>query len=82
MLFRSLTEAQALGLAIPGQLAVIGFGDLAFSCDLHPALTTVRIDGTRIGQEAARCIIERAEGRSVAERVIDIGFTIIERASV
>ena len=77
-----LTEAQALGLAIPGQLAVIGFGDLAFSCDLHPALTTVRIDGTRIGQEAARCIIERAEGRSVAERVIDIGFTIIERASV
>ena len=77
-----LTEAQALGIAIPGKLAVIGFGDLAFACDLHPALTTVRIDGTRIGQEAARCIIERAEGRSVTERVIDIGFTIVERASV
>ena len=77
-----LTEASVLGIKVPEQLSVIGFGDVYFARDLHPALTTVRIDGTRIGQEAARCIVERAEGREVPERVIDIGFTIIDRASI
>ena len=76
-----LTEANALGIQVPGQLAVIGFGDLAFARDLHPALTTVRIDGVRIGNEAARCIVDRVEGRPVANPMMDIGFNIVERAS-
>ena len=76
-----LTEAQARGLAVPTQLAVIGFGDLEFAADLHPALTTVHINGTAIGRQAARFIVERAEGRAVEPRVVDIGFSIVERAS-
>jgi LacI family gluconate utilization system Gnt-I transcriptional repressor len=76
-----LIEAQAQGIAVPGQLAVVGFGDLQFAKDLHPALTTVRIDGTRIGQEAARRIIEHAEGLPNSPRIVDIGFTLIERAT-
>ena len=77
-----MTEAQARGIAIPAQLAVVGFGDLDFAADLHPALTTVRINGAAIGQQAARFIVDRAEGRGVEQRVVDIGFAIVERDSV
>ena len=76
-----LMEAQARGIAVPDQLAVVGVGDQAFARDVHPALTSVRIDGTRIGSKAADFIIARAEGKLVTDRVIDIGFAIVERAS-
>jgi LacI family gluconate utilization system Gnt-I transcriptional repressor len=39
---------------------------LDFAADLHPALTTVRIDGMAIGRQAAQFIVDRAEGREVA----------------
>ena len=74
-----LTEAQARGLAIPGQLKVAGFGDLGFAAYTHPALTTVRVDGTAIGHQAARFIIDRALGNDPGERVRNIGFSIITR---
>ena len=76
-----LTQAQAQGIAVPRQLAVVGFGDMAFARDLEPALTSVRIDGTSIGRLAARLIIDRAEGRPVVDRIIDVGFSIVPRAS-
>ena len=77
----AITEAQAQGIPVPGRVAIFGFGDFGFAADTHPGLTTVRIDGTAIGRQAARFIIDRAEGRPVADRVVDIGFTIIQRAS-
>jgi LacI family gluconate utilization system Gnt-I transcriptional repressor len=76
-----LTEAQAMGIDVPGRLAVVGLGDLSFSRDLNPALTTVRIDGARIGATAARFIVERSEEREVRDGIVDIGFSIIERDS-
>jgi LacI family gluconate utilization system Gnt-I transcriptional repressor len=49
-----LTEARARGLRVPEDLAVVGFGDADFAAHLEPSLTTVRIDGAGIGQQAAR----------------------------
>ena len=76
-----ITEAQARGLYIPGDLAVVGFGDLAFAADLNPALSTVHIDGPSIGRQAAQFIIDRSTGRDPGPRIRDIGFSVIERAS-
>ena len=76
-----LTEARVRGLEVPGQLAVIGFGDLELAAGLAPALTTVHINGDAIGRRAARFIMDRAEGRTVDERIVDIGFSIVERES-
>jgi len=76
-----MTEAQSRGLAIPKALAVVGFGDLDFAADLNPALTTLRVDGRTIGREAARFVTERAAGRPVDPSIIDVGFSIVERAT-
>ena len=76
-----LTEARVRGLAVPQRLAVVGFGDLEFAADVEPALTTVHIKGSEIGRQAAQFIVDRAEGLDVAERIVDIGFSIVERQS-
>jgi LacI family transcriptional regulator, gluconate utilization system Gnt-I transcriptional repressor len=76
-----LTEARVKRVKVPAQLAVVGFGDLDFAADLDPALTTVRINGAAIGRQAAQFIVDRCAGIEVPERVVDIGFSIIERGS-
>jgi LacI family gluconate utilization system Gnt-I transcriptional repressor len=63
------------------RLAVVGFGDMEFAADLDPALTTVRIDGAAIGRTAAGFIVDRAAGRQVAQPIVDIGFSVVERDS-
>jgi LacI family transcriptional regulator, gluconate utilization system Gnt-I transcriptional repressor len=73
-----LSEARSRGIDVPSQLAVCGFGDLEFSADLAPALTTIQMDGGRIGTTAARCLIDRLSGSPVRPK-IDIGFTLVAR---
>ena len=76
-----MTEARARQLKVPQEMAVMGFGDVPFVADMAPALTTVRINGGDIGQRAAQFLIDRAEGRPVEPRIVDVGFSIIERES-
>lgn len=78
-----LFECQRRGIAVPERLAVVGFGDLAFAASCVPPLTTIRPSGDIIGQEVARLIAERIDtpGSKPEARVIDTGFSLIERKS-
>lgn len=76
-----LIEAKERNIVVPDQLAVVGFGDLVTSPYTSPALTTVRIDGRKMGQLAAQLILERTAGKLNSERIQDIGFEIVRRAS-
>ncbi|WP_029010487.1 LacI family DNA-binding transcriptional regulator [Azospirillum halopraeferens] len=76
-----LTEALARGLTIPGQVSVIGFGDQSFARATFPALTTVHIDRASMGRCAARKLLDRIRGAAVPDRVVDVGFAIVERES-
>ncbi|MDB5871906.1 MAG: transcriptional regulator, LacI family [Ramlibacter sp.] len=77
----AIIEAQSRGLRVPGDLAVCGFGDADFAAHLLPSLTTVQVDGAAIGRLAAQLIIDRCAGRAVAQRIIEVGFQIVERQS-
>lgn len=76
-----ITEAHAAGLSVPDDIAVMGFGDLPFAAFTYPQLSTVRIDGTSIGRQAARFILDRVERRDVGPPVRDIGFFLVQRGS-
>lgn len=77
----ALIEAQHQGLQVPGQLAIVGMGDQSFAQDAQPALTTVRLDGTRIGEIAAELMMARAENRPIAQPIVDVGFHMVVRDS-
>jgi DNA-binding LacI/PurR family transcriptional regulator len=49
------------GLAVPANISVIGFDDIALAAYLDPPLTTMRQRPFEIGQQAARMLIERVE---------------------
>jgi LacI family gluconate utilization system Gnt-I transcriptional repressor len=76
-----LAEVQSRGMILPGDIAVMGFGDLDFAAHTFPALSTVRIDRRAIGTLAADALLARVNGLSGGGGVIDIGFEVIERAS-
>jgi LacI family gluconate utilization system Gnt-I transcriptional repressor len=76
-----ITEAQVRGIAIPHSLAVVGAGDMDFAATLNPSLTTVRMDAALLGKTAAQFIIDRAEGREIANTVVNMEFSLIQRQS-
>ncbi|KML69170.1 LacI family DNA-binding transcriptional regulator [Pectobacterium peruviense] len=76
-----IIEATARGLAVPKQLAVMGFGDLDFAAHNTPSITTVKVDRWKIGTDAAAMLAEKIEGKNVPSPVMDIGFSLIERES-
>ena len=75
-----LAHAHSLGLHVPSQLGVLGFGDEALATNSIPALSTVRVEGSLIGRAGAEALIARMGGLDVATSQ-DVGFQVLARAS-
>jgi LacI family gluconate utilization system Gnt-I transcriptional repressor len=78
-----LAEAASRGLRVPDDLAVMGFGDLSSAAHVHPPLSTVRVDGIRIGEQIASALLERFKypAGSADPLRVDTGFSLIDRQS-
>ncbi|MGM8931193.1 LacI family DNA-binding transcriptional regulator [Salinicola halophyticus] len=76
-----LAETQSRGLSVPGELAIMGFGDSSYAAASFPALSTVRIDGAAIGLRAAEHLLQRMAQPTFqrAGQTLDIGFEIVDR---
>jgi LacI family gluconate utilization system Gnt-I transcriptional repressor len=79
----ALFEAQRRGIRIPQQLRVAGFGDLPFSEECVPPLTTVQPRAAEIGRRIAQELIARVEAPEENDepRIVDVGFELVVRAS-
>ena len=78
-----LAEAASRGVRVPDDLAVMGFGDLSCAAHCHPPLSTVRIDGPRIGNAVAEALLARIAEPALARTPLrlDVGFEVVERGS-
>lgn len=77
----ALLECQRRGIRVPEDLAIAGFDDVELAAQVNPGLTTVRIPRYGIGREAARMLLRRLDGDTVAPSVVDLGFEIVARGS-
>lgn len=76
-----VTEAQARGIRVPEDLAVVGFGDTSLAAGVEPAITSIRVDATAIGRLAAQHILLRSQGKDVPSTTVDVGFELVRRAT-
>ncbi len=55
----AIIEAEAIGLVVPDQVAVMGFGNLNFSSAIHIPITTIDIHRIEIGRMAADMLLKK-----------------------
>ncbi len=53
-----LSELRAAGVRVPEQVSVTGFDDVAVAGDLSPALTTVRLPMSEMGQRCLSLVLK------------------------
>ncbi|QAY64208.1 LacI family transcriptional regulator [Xylanimonas allomyrinae] len=77
----ALRELHRRGFAVPDDVAVVGFDNIAQTLYSEPPLTTIDVSRKHIAHEAVRMLIERMEGLDVAPRLLTAPFELVERAS-
>lgn len=77
----AMLRALSRGIAVPGDVAIAGFGDLSLSALLPVPMTTVRIKGREIGERAGHLVLRRLGGQAYDTPMEDIGFHLKIRES-
>ena len=77
----ALLAANRLGVKVPEQVAIAGFNDLPGSEQMVPPLTTIRTPRSAVGEQAATMLLQLLQGQAVAQPQLDVGFSLVPRAS-
>jgi LacI family transcriptional regulator len=80
MAIGALRAAIDAGIQVPGDLAVVGFDDIALAQYTNPSLTTVRQPRHEMGTLAAALIVQRSRDRARPweRRILDVGLVARE----
>lgn len=77
----ALLAAARRGVAVPERVAIAGFNDLTGSDQMIPPLTTVQTPRREIGAAGAAMLLALMRGVAVAQPRLDLGYTLVIRAS-
>ena len=73
--------ARSLGIAIPGDLSVVGYDDLHIAQWAGPPLTTIHVPLVAMAQQAVQLILRLRDEPELAFSRIDIDTTLVVRES-
>jgi DNA-binding LacI/PurR family transcriptional regulator len=69
------------GYQVPDDVAVVGYNDIPLASIAEPALTTIHVPKRRLGQAAAKLLIELIEGETEQPVQISISPHLVVRES-
>ncbi len=76
----AVLESQALGIAVPGEMSIVGYDDIEIMRELPVPITTVRVASDEVGRRAAEAVVRLVEG-DTAESGIELPSEIVVRQS-
>lgn len=76
-----LYAAKHHGIAVPGELSIMGIGDFKGSGEIEPSLSTIRIPAKRIGALAAKQIVDTVTGECAGTTATSYELSVIIRES-
>jgi LacI family transcriptional regulator len=77
----ALRAASAAGRAVPEEVSVVGYDDIAHAAYVTPPLTTVRIPKREMGTLAGETILRLAQGEEETAQTVTLGVELIVRGS-
>lgn len=77
----ALLESQSMGIAVPGEMSIVGYDDIEIMSELPIPLTTVRVLADEVGRRAARLLVARLEGRDVGENLECAAEIVVRQSS-
>ncbi|MEM6385549.1 MAG: LacI family DNA-binding transcriptional regulator [Pseudomonadota bacterium] len=67
----AMREAQARRLHVPDDISIAGFDDLGLARLVDPALSTVRVPHRKMGEAAARALLQHVAGEPVESQLLE-----------
>jgi len=81
MAIGAVKAARAHGLAVPGDLSVVGFDDIPFAAAFDPPLTTIQQPRRAMGRVAASLLLDQLENKSGRRRAGALAYKLVVRQS-
>jgi LacI family gluconate utilization system Gnt-I transcriptional repressor len=77
----ALVKLLQMGISVPGQIALAGYGDLFFAAHTQPSLTSVHTAPYEVGRRAGELLLERLTTGKVSQPVLQVPLRLEVRDS-
>lgn len=81
MAFGGFQYCERIGLSVPEDVGIAGWGDMPISSVLSKRLTSIHVPHLKLGQAAAQAMVARLKGEPV-EDSLNIGFLLVPGQTV
>lgn len=77
----AMLESQAMGIAVPEDMSIVGYDDIEIMRELPIPVTTVRVASDEVGRQASRVIVDLIEGQNVGAGIELPAEIVVRRSS-